>query len=382
MKIIPNPDLEVDNSRLANWNLPKRRRANFRNLHNIQRRSTSFRASSVLKLDTLHRAALGDFPALRRLAGRAAFCGIAVVQRQTVVFESYAADFGPNVLHSIQSITKTFVHLTIGKLVAQGLIDPDQLVSAYVPEAGNAYAQATVQQLLDMNVANNFTDTYEAPYTSQVRSGDAVGYANQEVAMGWRLPPAGEEENGVREFATSLLSLPRDLDDHSTLYRSSNTDLLGWVAERASGIPWADHLEEIVEAAGLAHTLHIGLDCRAVPVLSGAGVMTQHDLLRYGLLLGRGGKGVNGSSVGSEDFLDDSMSGKGTSYRADLTYRNHLVSNGAWIGHPGYAGQFLMVHPGKTAAAAIFSVLETPYGDERGYFDEIMEVLSQLLERL
>lgn len=342
----------------------------------------SARASFVLQLVPRHDPSLGDIPGLARLSTKPAFCGLAVAHRNAVVFESYAADFGPHALHSIQSITKTVTHLTIGQLIARGCIDPERPVSAYVAEAGPCYANATVRQLLDMDVANNFADSYDAPYTPMPQPGAPVGYARQEIAMGWRLPPAGEAEFGVRDFAASLHPMRREAGDFSTLYRSSNTDMLGWVAERASGIPWTEHIGAIVEAAGLEHALHIGLDYRGVPVLSGAGVMCLHDLLRYGLLLGRGGLGVNGMTVGSRDFLNDSMSGKGTSYRPGLKYRNQLVSNGIWAGHPGYAGQFLMFDPRKEAAAAIFSVVETPSGEEDGYFEEIMAVLSQLLERL
>ena len=79
------------------------------------------------------------------------------------------------------------------------------------------------------------------------------------------------------------------------------------------------------------------------------------------------------------------MSGNGTLYRgqpAPLRYRNHLMSNGRWVGHPGYAGQFLMACPEKRAALALFSVLETPYGDQPGYFDHVIEVFEGILARI
>jgi CubicO group peptidase (beta-lactamase class C family) len=41
-----------------------------------------------------------------------------------------------------------------------------------------------------------------------------------------------------------------------------------------------------------------------------------------------------------------------------LRYRNHLTSNGTWVGHPDYAGQFLMVDPTKQASAAFLSALD------------------------
>ena len=57
--------------------------------------------------------------------------------------------------------------------------------------------------------------------------------------MGWRLPPTGEHEFGVRSFAAGLVSSPRG-DDHTTRYASPNTDMLGWIIERATGERYAD----------------------------------------------------------------------------------------------------------------------------------------------
>jgi CubicO group peptidase (beta-lactamase class C family) len=150
--------------------------------------------------------------------------------------------------------------------------------------------------------------------------------------------------------------------------------MLGWIIERASGRSLASHVEETVTEAGLEAVFHVSADCESVPVLSGGGVMTARDLARHGLLMARRGGA----------FLADAMSGAGTQYGGSptLRYRNHLMSNGTWVGHPGYAGQFLMVDPAKQAAAAFFSVLETEYGEREGYFAEIIAALDDALRRL
>ncbi|MFN4142374.1 serine hydrolase domain-containing protein [Aestuariivirga sp.] len=379
-----NPDLDVDAQRLARWNAPDRRRQSFRNLHLIHRRGSSFRSPEVwplaLRPDPLPAVA----PGLRRLTDQPAFCALTVAQADRIVFERYAEDFGPRRLHSIQSITKTFVHLAMGRLVADGLVDPGRPIGDYVPEAGSAYAAASVQQALDMDVCSNFSEDYAAPYTPCPAPGEPVGYARQEIAMGWRLPPEGEAEFGVRAFASGLVKLPRQGHGRETLYTSPNTDMLGWVIERASGRGLSEHVEAIVEAAGLEDAFHISVDCEGVPVLSGGGVMTPRDLVRYGLLIARSGAGLVGPTVGSAAFLADTLTGPGTRYSGpdNLRYRNHMLTNGRWVGHPGYAGQFLMIDPAKQAAAAFFSVLETPYGDREGYFQEIMTSLGIVLARL
>lgn len=369
----PNPDLAVDRRRLAGWNTPERRRESFRRLQDIHRRGLTFRAPSVLTLASAELPELAGSPALARLLGGPAFCALVIAQEDRIVFERHAPDFATNRLHSMQSITKTFAHLALAPLIAGGCVDPRRPVADHVPEAGEAYGRASVQQVLDMDVFSNFEEDYAAPYTPCPARGAPVGYARQEIAMGWRLPPDGETEFGVRDFAAGLVAKPRS-DDGATRYASPNTDMLGWIIERASGRKLADHVEDIVAAAGLEAVFHISADCAGVPVLSGGGIMTARDLARYGLLIARRGG----------DLLMDTRSGAGTRYggSSTLRYRNHLMSNGGWVGHPGYAGQFLMVDPEKQAAAAFFSVIETEYGDQDGYFAEVIAALEGALGRL
>lgn len=287
-------------------------------------------------------------------------------------------------MHSMQSMTKTLVHLAMGRLIETGRVDPARLIGEYVPEAGSAYAGATVQQALDMDISSNFAEDYAAPYDPAPGPGEPTGYARQEIAMGWRLPPAGEAETGVRAFAAGLAVAPRSGGSQTTLYTSPNTDMLGWVIERASGRALADHVDGIIQAAGIEGSFHVSADCEGVPVLSGGGVMTLRDLARYGLLLVRSGEGVCGAKVGSAAFLQEAMSGAGTAYGGlpGLRYRNHLLTNGRWIGHPGYAGQFLMIDVEKRAVAAFYSVLETPYGEQDGYFAEVISALEDSLSSL
>ncbi|WP_421693679.1 serine hydrolase domain-containing protein [Aestuariivirga sp.] len=381
--IQPNPDLAVGARRLASWNTPARRRESFRSLHMIHRRGLSFRAPLVLPLRHDEDPVLASLPGISALMSDPAFCTLVIVQDGRIVLERHAADFAADRLHSIQSVTKSFVHLALGRLIAEGKIDPLHPIADYVPAPGDAYARASVQQALDMNVPSNFEEDYAAPYSPPPANGAPVGYARQEIAMGWRLPPADEAEFGVRSFAAGLVAGPAG-NDNVTRYASPNTDMLGWIIEQASGRPLSSHVEGIVAAAGLESSFHISADCDGVPVLSGGGVMTARDLARYGLLIARGGAGVDGSEVGSAPFLADAMSGAGTSYGGSpqLRYRNHLMSNGTWAGHPGFAGQFLMVDPAKRAAAAFFSVLETEFGDRDGYFAAIISALSAALQRL
>lgn len=368
-----NLELSVNKQRLAEWNIAERRRKSFRNLQYINRRSLCFRAPTILNLFKTSENNIDSINLLKQLEKTSSFCAVVIAKNNQILYESHASDFATDQLHSIQSITKTLAHLALGRLIVGGRVDPECAVGEYVPEAGDAYAKVSIQQVLDMDVGTNFAENYIAPYTPCPVRGDPVGYARQEIAMGWRLPPDGENEFGVRDFVAWLVEKPR-IPNGVTLYTSPNTDLLGWIIERASGRLLASHIEDIVTDAGIEATFHISTDCMGVPVISGGGVMTARDLVRYGLLIARQ----------NSDFLRDTMSGAGTIYSSSPSrrYRNHLLTNGTWVGHPGYAGQFLMIDPFNQAAAAFFSVLETEDGAKDGYFDEIIMALEQALEQL
>ena len=383
--LIRNPDLEVDADNLAAWNTAERRRQGFRDLHRLHRHGLTLRSSRVLPLRTRVRRDIGDMAEVRRLTGSAMFCAMAAARGRDVVFEAYAPDFGPDTPHSMQSITKTNLNLVYGRLVARGLVDLEAPIERYVPEVGSGYRGRTVQQALDMNVANAFDEDYAAPYDPPPGPGERWGYGQEEVAMNWRLPPPGRAPYGVRELARRLEDDGTENPGDLTLYKSVNTDLCGWIAERASGRDLKRHLVDNVEGAGLEGCFHISLDCDFVPVLSGGGLMTARDMARYGLVFARKGLGVDGRPVGDADFIETTRGGRGTFLegpRRGLRYSNQTFTNGAWIGHGGYGGQFLMADPDREAAMAFFSVLETRHAEDDGYLPEIVAMGQEILARL
>lgn len=382
LRTVLNPELAVQGDGKATWNLPAKRRAGFHALHRIARYGLTIRAPSVLVLETAPDPGIARLASLERLTGRPDFSAMAVVRGQTILFERYAADFGPDRLHSIQSVSKLAAHLIVGGLVEAGLLDPEQRVRHYLPEVGSGYAGATLQQVLDMDLVNNFHEDYGDSYRLDPRPGAPMGYNRQEIAMGWRLPPEGEAEASCRAFAAALTSDDLSNPSGEIQYRSPNTDLLGWIAERVSGKPLRDHLIEIVEAAGLEAGYFISCDREGTPVISGGACVTARDLARLGLLFARWGRGVNGRAVGSEAFTRATLASRGTRVAAPrdwVRYSNHSYTNGRWIGHSGFAGQFLMADPRSGTAVAFFSVLETPDAEDETHFPAITRMGEEII---
>ena len=179
LKFELNPALETVGDHKAFWNSPDFRRWGFHNLHRNARYAMSLRADCVLDLEKCLDRRIGDMSEVRRLTGSNIFSAMVVLRGEKVLHEAYAADFGPDCPHSVMSISKTHLNLIIGGLVAEGIVDLSSTVDNYLPDIGSGYAGATIQQVLNMDVVNDYSEDYRDSFASS--------YAH-EVSMGWRLP--------------------------------------------------------------------------------------------------------------------------------------------------------------------------------------------------
>ena len=192
-----------------------------------------------------------------------------------VVEERYDAGMGPQTPHLLMSVTKSVVGCITGILVGEGLLSPDDLVSAHVPEvAGSGYDGATVRNLLDMRTGVRFREAYTVP-DAEVRV--------MERSMGWR-PLLPGDPVGAYEYLTTVASEAPHGGPFT--YRSADTDLLGWVCERASGTRMADLVSaRLWGPVGAEHAAEITCDPVGTAIHDGGMSATAVDLARFGQLL-------------------------------------------------------------------------------------------------
>jgi hypothetical protein len=244
---------------------------------------------------------------------------LVVLHRGRIVAEVYRNGMTPETPHILMSVSKSMLGLLAGILAAKGVLDPAAPVTALVPEvAGTAYRGATIRQLLDMRAGIRFDEDYLAT------SGPIIAYRK---ATGWNPLGPGEAPSDLRSFYATLTAAdgPHGGRFH---YVSPNTDLLGWVIERAAGERYADLMSRhLWRPLGAERSAYITVDRLGAPRCAGGMCVTARDLARVGRLLAEGGR-RDGVEVVPEAWIAD------------------ILENGdpaAWD-----AGDFVPYYPGRS----------------------------------
>ena len=373
-----NPELATIKDNKALWNLPKTRRFGYRNLHKINRYGLFLRSDLVLKLKKNYKKKIGVKPHVKRLTNSKSLCSLIVGNGQSILFEKYAKDFSYSQPQTIMSITKMFANLFVGELLKNKKINLNKNVSYYLPKIGSGYANAKVQDILNMNVVNAYTEDYTKAYSSSFM---------HEPVGGWRLPKSGQIKLSQEQYLNTIKNIKnRGLKNNSdyALYKSANTDVIGLIIEKISGIPLRDWILSAVESAGFEDGLYIASDRYGMPWLSGGGCLITRDFLRMGLLFARKGKGVGKRQIGSAKFLNQTIKNICPKYmelskNKYLYYSNSTMTSGNVIGHSGYGGQYLAINLKTGNVAAFFSVLETKSATKESYKKDMINMLIDIV---
>jgi CubicO group peptidase (beta-lactamase class C family) len=199
--------------------------------------------------------------------------GIAILHRGKLVFERYANGMTDQTPHILMSVSKSMLGLVCEILAEKGALDLNRPVDETVTEvAATAYRGATIRHLLDMRTGIAWDEDYLAT------SGPIVEYRK---ATGWN--PPTDQVSDLHSFYASLRDSegPHGGRFH---YTSPNSDLLGWVIERATGARYADLMSELVwKPAGAERSAYITVDRLGAPRCAGGMCATLRDLARVGL---------------------------------------------------------------------------------------------------
>ncbi len=253
-----------------------------------------------------------------------------VLHEGRVIEERYRGEMTASTRHLVMSVSKSIVGCVAAGLVDAGALDPEAEVTRYVPEvAGSGYDGATVRNVLDMRTGVAFRETYTDP-DAEVRV--------MERSMGWRPLEPGDPVGAYAYLATLGQAGPHG---GRFTYRSADTDLLGWLCERAAGAPMADLVSERIWAPiGAEFDAAVTVDWVGNAIHDGGISATARDLARFGQMLLDDGV-VGGRQVVPAAWIEQSYHPGSDVRSAFAASPDETVLPGAW-----YRNQFWFIPNG------------------------------------
>ena len=237
--------------------------------------------------------------------------GIVVLHRGRIVYERYFGALDAQRPHMTWSVTKSFFGLIAASLVIEGVLDRQAPVSAYVPELeGSGLGNATLRQVLDMTTSIHYSEDYTDPDAGIWEHGRAGGILA-------RVPG----QVGPGSFYEFLGTLRQDGPHGAAFaYKTVNTDALGWVLRRVTGLPLGELLQQrIWSRIGPERDGYLMVDGTGTE-FAGAGFnCCLRDLARFGQMMRNDGF-WNGRQVVPKAAIDDIRGGADPAHFAKAGY--------------------------------------------------------------
>jgi CubicO group peptidase (beta-lactamase class C family) len=283
--------------------------------------------------------------------------GILVLHRGRRIYERYFGALQAHVPHACFSITKSYAATLCASLVHEGTLEEHQRIPHWLPEMkGTAYEDATLRQLMDMQIGVAYSEAYADPQ-AQIWDYSRAG--------GLRPRPAGY--GGPQSFYEYLQTLrPEGRHGEAFAYKTVNTELMCWVMKRVTGIPLAQMLgERLWQPLACEQDAYLSLDPIGVPMGGGGLCASLRDLARFGELMRREGE-WNGQQLVPQAVVADIRRGSDPARFAKAGYTllpGYSYRSMWWVTHNeldafegrGIHGQRLYVAPKADLVVARFA---------------------------
>lgn len=244
---------------------------------------------------------VGRVPDLRNRLEQTHTDAFLVLRGDKVIAEYYRPGFARDTPHLLMSVSKSLCGTVIGALLDAGSVTAAARITDYLPELlGSVYDGPTVQQLLDMEIAVNYSENYVDP-ASEVQTHDR--------SSGWRPRRQGDPAS-TYEFLATLRGSGHTGEFQ---YCSAHTDVLAWLIERVTDLRYTDALSQYLWAKlGADADASITVDAVGFGFANGGVSSTARDLARVGRMMLDGGMAPGGRVV-SQEWTDRVLAGGNTS---------------------------------------------------------------------
>lgn len=251
--------------------------------------------------------------------------GFIVLHRGQVVFEKYFNDMTDRSLHLSQSMAKSVTGSVAGILIDQGLLNPDEAVTSYLPELEQtAWRGATLQQVMDMTTGVRYTEDYEA-LDSDV--------AITDIACGWKLPQPGMDVPMCMWDQIMTLTESTRAHGQAFEYRSIESDVMAHCMERVTETRLADLISKnLWQPLGCEENANFTVDSAGYSLACGGFNAALRDYARFGQMLLQNGF-ANGQQIVPKDWVQDIHNTRPEIFHApyNVATPNGAYRNQFWI---------------------------------------------------
>lgn len=287
--------------------------------------------------------------------------GMLILHGGRIVYERYFGCLDETGKHGAMSMTKSLTGLLAEILVSEGVLDETALVSSIIPElTDSAFGSATVRQVMDMTTGLSYSEDYSDP--------NADIWIYSRAASPLPKPAGYTGPDGYFEYLQTVK--PEGQHGDAFHYKTINTDTLGWIISRVSGMEVTELLSErIWRRMGAEQDAYMTVDGKGTPFAGGGLSAGLRDLGRIGLLMLNEGE-INGRRLFSPEVVASIRRGgskeafekagystlKGGSYRS-MWWLFHN-RNGAYAAR-GVHGQTIYVDPAADMVIVRFASFPT-----------------------
>lgn len=292
--------------------------------------------------------------------------GMLIMHRGEVVYERYFGCLEEDGKHAIMSMTKSITGLLAEIMVVEGALDDTALVRDIIPEIGDsAFATATVRQVMDMTTGVQYSEDYSDP--------NADIWLYSAAASPLPKPEGYEGPNGYWEYLQQVA--PEGNHGDTFHYKTINSDMLGWIISRVSGMSVTELASErLWRRMGAEQDAYQLVDGNGVPFAGGGISAGLRDLGRLGQLMLNGGE-INGERLFPAEVVENiSAGGDQSKFAGFPTIPNGSYTSQWWVFHNdhgafaarGVHGQTIYVDP--TAEMVLVRLSSFPQA-QNGFID-------------
>jgi CubicO group peptidase (beta-lactamase class C family) len=317
---------------------------------------------------------LYEIPSVSRVINHPAVSGFVVITKDgDVLLEHYKNDAERSSAFSGQSSTKSMGYVLLNQAIRDGKISLDDKVEKYIPEIGPGFKGRTIGDVAAMAVNHNVAEL--AAYTGDPAALDMFNRDERVIGL-----QRNDKRETLGQFIKDIQVGEGETNEWNgeiANYATINTNVLGLALERATGVPLAKQVRDLLHRVGGENPMYMGTDFDGVPMVGASLVSSPVDFARYGRTL----------IEDKEQALVDGDAAKsdGEAVPAELThekawYYKSAIHNDYGLGHGGWGGQLLWADPDSGVIVAFNSQLASKLPAPYEHYNKLYEAAFDIVK--